>query len=191
MPGLGLDAVDRLLDPDPDPRLPARRAARRTDAGRRMSEHLPNPPEVVGIRNVLRARWRALPFWHRVAIVDRARAPGRDRALLRRPLARLRRRDRRGDLLAAPGAAAPVAARRARLGLISIFLFAGVPSLAAALAIAFALFWSPSATAAGRCPAVALLLAVLYPFYAAEDVHDPGVRRRGRTSRRASTCSCS
>ena len=36
-PGLGLDAVDRLLDPDPDPRLPARRAARRADARGRMS----------------------------------------------------------------------------------------------------------------------------------------------------------
>ena len=35
--GLGLDAVDRLLDPDPDPRLPARGTARRTHAGGRVS----------------------------------------------------------------------------------------------------------------------------------------------------------
>ena len=32
--GQRLDAVDRLLDPDPDPRLPSRGAARRADAGR-------------------------------------------------------------------------------------------------------------------------------------------------------------
>ena len=33
-----------------------------------MTETLADPPEVVGIRNVLRARWKALPFWYRVAI---------------------------------------------------------------------------------------------------------------------------
>ena len=32
-----LDAVDRLRDPDPDPRLPARGPARRTDAGGRLT----------------------------------------------------------------------------------------------------------------------------------------------------------
>ena len=36
-PGLGLDAVDRLLDPDPDPRLPPAGPARRVDGDARVS----------------------------------------------------------------------------------------------------------------------------------------------------------
>src|SRR4051812_14453005 len=27
-----------------------------------------DPPDVVGIRNVLRSRWKALPFWYRVGV---------------------------------------------------------------------------------------------------------------------------
>ena len=54
---LGLDAVDRLHDPDPDPRLPAGGAARRADTGRRL--RCGHRPE--GLRNRLRARWRGLP----------------------------------------------------------------------------------------------------------------------------------
>jgi branched-chain amino acid transport system permease protein len=53
----------------------------------------------------------------------------------------------------------------AQLVLISIFLFTGVPSLAAALAIAFAVFWVPERYRGWVLPVVAITLAVLYPFY--------------------------
>ena len=45
------------------------------------------------------------------------------------------------------------------------------------LAIAFAVFWIPERSGAWVLPVVAIALAVLYPFYLDEDVHDPGVRR--------------
>ena len=132
-----------------------------------MSERLANPPEVVGIRNVFRARWRALPFWHRVGIsigielliaiglflVDRslgyAVATGAALAWLRR--------------------VPPLPWRLAgQLALISIFLVTGVPSLAAALAIAFAVFWAPPRYRTWVLPVVAVTLAVFYPFYASK-----------------------
>ena len=130
-----------------------------------MTELLADPPEVVGIRNVLRARWRALPFWYRVAV----------------PIGL--------EILAAIGlffvdhslgyAVAAVAAiywahrlprlpwrLAGQLVIISIFLFTGVTSLAAALAIAFAVFWVPPRYRTWALPLVAVALAVLYPFYA-------------------------
>ena len=101
-----------------------------------MSEALAGPPEVVGFRNVLRARWKALPFWHRVAItigLELLIAIGLffvDRSL--------------GYAIATVAAISwlrrlpPLPWRLAgELVLISIFLFAGVGSLAATLAIAF------------------------------------------------------
>src|SRR5665213_4628812 len=129
-----------------------------------MSENLPNPPEVVGIRNVLRARWRALPFWHRVAVsiaLELLVAIGL--FLLDHPL---------GYAIVTVAAilwlrrVPPLPWRLAgQLGLISIFLFAGVPSLAAALAIAFGIFWVPPRYRTWALPVVAIALAVLYPFY--------------------------
>jgi len=129
-----------------------------------MTETLADPPEVVGIRNVLRSRWKGLPFWHRVAV-----AVGL-------------------EVLLAIGlffvdhalgyAAATVAAlywvRRlpqlpwrlaGQLVIISVFLFAGVTSLAALLAIGFAIFWLPQRYRTWVLPLVAVTLAALYPFY--------------------------
>ena len=76
--GQRLDAVDRLLDPHPHPRLPPRGAARRADAGRRLT--------CAGAsRARSRARWWAalgavgLPRerWHALAAADAPRRQGR------------------------------------------------------------------------------------------------------------------
>jgi branched-chain amino acid transport system permease protein len=56
----------------------------------------------------------------------------------------------------------------AQLVMIAIFLLAGVTSLAAALAIGFAVFWVPQRYRAWTLPLVAIALAVLYPFYNAK-----------------------
>jgi branched-chain amino acid transport system permease protein len=53
----------------------------------------------------------------------------------------------------------------AQLVMITIFLVTGVPSLAAALAIAFGIFWVPPRYRTWAMPVVAITLAVLYPFY--------------------------
>jgi branched-chain amino acid transport system permease protein len=129
-----------------------------------MSEPLADPPEVVGIRNVLRSRWKALPFWYRVAVAIGL------------------------EILIAIGlffidhslgyAVAAVAGLywvhrlprlpwrlAGQLVIISIFLFTGVTSLAAALAVAFAVFWVPPRYRTWTLPLVAVALAVLYPFY--------------------------
>jgi branched-chain amino acid transport system permease protein len=132
-----------------------------------MSEALAAPPEVVGLRNVLRARWRGLPFWHRVAItvgLELLLAIGLyfvDRSLgyavaTVATLFWLRRLP-------------PLPWRLAgQLVLISIFLSTGVGSLAAALAIAFGVFWVPERYRTWVLPVVAVTLAVLYPFYASK-----------------------
>jgi len=107
-----------------------------------MTELLADPPEVVGIRNVLRARWKALPFWYRVAV-----AIGLE-VLIAIGLFFI---DHALGYAVATGAGLywihrlpPLPWRLAgQLMIISIFLFAGVSSLAAALAIAFAVFWVP------------------------------------------------
>jgi branched-chain amino acid transport system permease protein len=49
--------------------------------------------------------------------------------------------------------------------LVLIFLVFGVWSLAAALAIAFAVFWIPQRYRAWAIPVLAVVLAALYPFY--------------------------
>ena len=105
-PGIGLDAVDRLLDPDPDPRLPSRRPARRTDTGRRVMAAVPRPggaaePAAGAVARA--AADRALGDRRRL------RARARDRALVPRSLARLRRRRRDDRHLAAEAAAGSVA----------------------------------------------------------------------------------
>src|SRR3981189_1348565 len=152
-----------------------------------MSEALAGPPEVVGLRNVLRARWKALPFWYRVAFtiaLELLVAIGLffvDRSL--------------GYAVATVAAIfwlrrlPPLPWRLAgELVLISIFLFSGVGSLAARLAIAFGGFWVPprprtwgrpvaaagpsQGGAAGRCGHARRPLSVL----CVEDVRDPRVR---------------
>jgi branched-chain amino acid transport system permease protein len=129
-----------------------------------MTELLADPPEVVGLRNVLRARWRALPFWYRVAV-----AIGLE-LLIAIGLFFI---DHQLGYAVATGAGLywihrtpPLPWRLAgQLVIISIFLFAGVTSLAAALAIAFAVFWVPLRYRKWTLPLVAVGLAVLYPFY--------------------------
>jgi branched-chain amino acid transport system permease protein len=129
-----------------------------------MTESLADPPEVVGIRNVLRARWKALPFWYRVAVsigIELLIAIGLffidhslGYAVATVPaLYWVHRLPRLPWRLAG------------QLVLISIFLLTGVTSLAAALAIAFAVFWLPERYRTWGLPLVALALAVLYPFY--------------------------
>jgi branched-chain amino acid transport system permease protein len=132
-----------------------------------MSEALAAPPEVVGIRNVLRARWKALPFWYRVGA-----AMGLEFALA----VGLFFLDHSLGYAVATGAGLYWVHRMPQLPwrlagqlvIISIFLFAGVRSLAAALAIAFAIFWVPPRYRTWTLPLVAVVLAVLYPFYAAK-----------------------
>jgi len=51
---------------------------------------------------------------------------------------------------------------------VAIFLITGVPSLAVALAIAFAVFWVPQRYRTWALPVLAILLAILYPFYQAK-----------------------
>src|ERR1700709_1924077 len=107
-----------------------------------MSEQLADPPEVVGFRNVLRARWKAVPFWHRTAIVigvELLVAIGLfflDHAL--------------GYAVATAAAllwlrrVPPLPWRLAgQLALISIFLFTGVSARAIASSLMFAVFWVP------------------------------------------------
>ncbi|MFL5955014.1 MAG: branched-chain amino acid ABC transporter permease [Gaiellaceae bacterium] len=122
-------------------------------------------PKDIGFRNRLRARWRALPFWHRVAIVagleilvaigfftlDHSLGYG---VLTASALLWLRR------LPALPWKLAGQAV------LVLIFLVTGVSSLAIALAVVFAVFWVPARYRTWVLPVVAIALAVLYPFYA-------------------------
>jgi branched-chain amino acid transport system permease protein len=126
-----------------------------------------DPPEVVGIRNVLRARWKALPFWYRVGAsigIEILIAVG------------LFVLDHSLGYLVATAAALYWVHRlpelpwrlAGQLVIISIFLLAGVASLAAALAIAFAVFWVPQRYRTWTLPLVAIALAVLYPFYNAK-----------------------
>ena len=130
-----------------------------------MSEPLADPPEVVGIRNVLRARWKSLPFWYRVAV-----AIGLE-ILIAIGLFLI---DHSLGYAVATVAGLYWVHRMPRLPwrlagqlvMISIFLFTGVTSLAAALAIAFAVFWLPPRYRTLALPLVAVTLAVLYPFYA-------------------------
>ena len=129
-----------------------------------MSAQPASPPEVIGIRNVLRARWKALPFWYRVGItigLELLLAIGLfflDRSL--------------GYAVATVAALLwlrrlpPLPWRLAgELVLISIFLLTGVTSLAAALAIAFAVFWVPERHRQWVIALVAVTLTVFYPFY--------------------------
>jgi branched-chain amino acid transport system permease protein len=132
-----------------------------------MTEHPANPAEVVGIRNVLRARWRGLPSQERVAVsvvlelalaiafffVDHALGYAVATVAALYWVHRLPRLPWR---------------LAGQLVIISIFLLTGVTSLAAALAIAFAIFWVPRQYRSTVLPVAAVGLAILYPFYQAK-----------------------
>ena len=124
------------------------------------------PPEQVGFRNVLRARWKTLPVLTRVAIsiglevalaillffIDHSLGYA---VLTVSALYWLRRLP-------------PIPWRLGgQLALVVLFAFTE-PSLAAALAIGFAIFWVPERYRGWVLPAVALALAILYPFYQAK-----------------------
>src|SRR5258708_1969233 len=132
-----------------------------------MSETLADPPEVVGVRNVLRARWRALPFWYRVAVAIGLEIlvaivlffTDHSLGYAVATVAGLYWVHRLPQL---PWRLA------GQLVIISIFLFTGVTSLAAAVAVAFAVFWVAQRYRPWTLPLVAIALAVLYPFYDAK-----------------------
>src|SRR5258708_11566643 len=129
-----------------------------------MSETLADPPEVVGIRNVLRARWKALPFWYRVAV-----AIGLE-ILIAIGLFLI---DHSLGYAIAAVAGLYWVHRLPRLPwrlagqlvIISIFLLTGVTSLAAALASAFAIFFVPRQYRSTVLPVAARVLPILHPFY--------------------------
>ena len=117
----------------------------------------------VGLRNQLRARWRALPERQRAAatiggflllaillfLVDHSLGYGVATVTALWWIRRL-----------------PTYARlAAELALVAIFGIAGPRSLAVLLAILFAIFWIPQRYRPRVTPVVALVLAVLYPFY--------------------------
>ena len=194
-PGLGLDGVDRVHDPDPDPRLPSRRPPRRTNARGRLARGA--PPAQVGFRNQMRARWRALPGAPALADHDRHRSSlVVGAALAPRPLPRLRRGAHLRDPLAAADAAAPLAARRRgrdRRDLrdrLARRLDARARSRSCSRS-AFALSWIPGRSrrwalplARGRCSRS--------PIRSSSRTSSRSrCSRPSRTSRRRSTCSSS
>ena len=144
-------------------------------------------PEAVGFRNQLRARWNALPFRQRAAIaialelllavllffVDHSLGYA---VVVISALYWIHRLPRLPWQLAGQAV------------VVLVFLILGPRSLAATLrGRVRASSGSRSATGAGRCRRSSIVLTILYPFYQPNDVHDPGLRRRGRTSRPAST----
>jgi branched-chain amino acid transport system permease protein len=132
-----------------------------------MTEHRATPTETVGFRNVLRARWGGLPFQERVAVslalelalaiafyfVDHSLGYAVATVAALFWIHRLPRLPWR---------------LAGQLVIISIFLLTGVTSLAAALAIAFAIFWIPQRYRSTVLPVAAVALAILYPFYQAK-----------------------
>ena len=136
-----------------------------TDAAATAQAGAADPGDEIGFQNRLRARWQGLPETHRAAIsigaiivaslllffIDHALAFGLLTIgavywIFRLPPLPYR--------LAAEGA------------LVLVFLIAGPRSLAALLAIGFALSWVPPKRRDYTYAAVALLLTVFYPFYA-------------------------
>ncbi|MGH3003279.1 MAG: branched-chain amino acid ABC transporter permease, partial [Gaiellaceae bacterium] len=121
------------------------------------------PPEEIGYRNRVRAHWKALDFAQRVAIsigIELALAIGFffiDHSL--------------GYGVATASALywihrlPPLPWKLvAQVVMVAIYAFT-VPSLSAALAIAFAVFWIPQPIRARVMPGIAVLLAIMYPFY--------------------------
>jgi branched-chain amino acid transport system permease protein len=118
----------------------------------------------VGFRNQMRARWRALPERQRIAIavglelllaillffVDHSLGYGTATVAAIYWIYRL----------------PPLPWRLAgQAALVVCYLATGVWSLAIGLAIGFAAFWAPPRRRSWTMPAIALALAVFYPFY--------------------------
>src|SRR5581483_8225748 len=174
--GLRLDRGDRVLDPDPDPRVPARGPARRTDAGGRMTElttHLgtqgESPTEQIGYRNKTRAWWRGLTFEQRLVsslggalvltillwLLDHALGYA---SLIITTIYWLRRTPARYKL----------PAEIAFVVLLAILAITWTTpwSLVLLIAVGGAITWIPDGRKEWGVPAALLALAVLYPFYA-------------------------
>jgi branched-chain amino acid transport system permease protein len=123
-----------------------------------------SPPEVIGLRNQLRARWKAMPYRQRAGVaiglevllavllyfVDHSLAY----AVL--TISAIYWTNRLPPL---PWKLAGQAL------IVLVFLVATQWSLAATLAIGFGLFWIPKRYRVWAVPVVAVLLATLYPFY--------------------------
>jgi branched-chain amino acid transport system permease protein len=133
-----------------------------TQPGTQLETH-GDAPEQVGFRNRLRARWNAQPVLTRTAIaigleillaiiffvLDRSLGYA---VLTVSALYWLRR-------------VPPLPWKLAgQIALVVLFAFTA-PSLAALLAIVFAVFWVPERYRGWALPAVALTVAILYPFY--------------------------
>jgi branched-chain amino acid transport system permease protein len=133
--------------------------------GTHVSTQGDSPPEQVGFRNVVRARWKALPFVQRAAIaigleivlaillslLDRALGYA---VLTVAALYWIHRLPRLPWKLAAQAL------------LVLIYLVAGPRSLGVLLAVVFAVTWVPPRYRTWVVPIVAIAAAVLYPFYA-------------------------
>ena len=124
-------------------------------------------PEVIGLRNRLRARWKAMPFRQRVGVaiglelllavllyfVDHSLAY----AVL--TISAIYWTNR---MPALPWKLAGHAF------IVVVFLVAAQWALAATLAVGFALTWIPKRRRVWAIPTIALVLTVLYPFYQAK-----------------------
>ena len=169
--------------------------ARRAHAGGRVSTQpgtqaaTEQVHEQVGLRNQLRARWRALPTLTRAGIsigVELVVAVlfffTLDHAL--------------GFAVATIAAIywlrrVPLYPRVAgEAALVALFLIFGPRSLAVLLAVAFSISLAPPKYRDWVVPAAILLAAILYPFYRRSCSRSRS-SACGPTSRRASTCSCS
>jgi branched-chain amino acid transport system permease protein len=118
----------------------------------------------VGVRNQLRARWKAMAFEQRAGaaialelllaillfFVDHSLAYA---VVAISALYWIHRLPPLPWKLAAQGV------------IVVVFLATGVTSLAAVLAIAFAVFWIPQKQRVWALPVIAIVLTVLYPFY--------------------------
>ena len=121
-------------------------------------------PEAVGLRNQLRARWDALPFRERAGV-----AIGLELLLavllffvdhsLGYAVVAISALYWIHRLPPLPWELAGQAV------VVLVFLIFGPRSLAATLAIAFAIFWIPKRFRAWSVPAIVIALTILYPFY--------------------------
>ena len=123
-----------------------------------------SPPETVGLRNKLRARWEALPYRQRAAI-----AIGLELLLavllffvdhsLGYAVVAIAALYWIHQMPPLPWELAGQAV------VVLIFLITGPRSLAATLAIAFGIFWIPKPYRRWAFPTIAIALTILYPFY--------------------------
>jgi branched-chain amino acid transport system permease protein len=123
-----------------------------------------SPPEAVGLRNQLRERWRGLRWEERAGIaialevalaillffVDKALGFA---VLTAAAIYWIHRLPRLPWRLAGQAA------------IVAVFLVFGPRSLAAVLAVAFAVFWVPERQRVWVLPLVAILATILYPFF--------------------------